>query len=194
MQTSSPHKHIPLILRLLCGTLLATLSLVGGLFLLVIVWVRAMHHPGLRDRLIRWNKHTLNPITLKGAGHYSSIYAKVEHVGRHSGLAYTTPVVAKPLGDGFVIPLPYGAGVDWCRNVLAAGTCTLLCNEQEYVMERPELLPLSETGRAFPLLTRWLYAVGGIEQYLWLHPHRQGSEPVSTHEARPLSTSTQPSL
>src|SRR5581483_3016652 len=68
-------------------------------------------------RFIRFNKHTLNPTTLKSAGHRTSIYAAVKHVGRRSGRIYTTPVVAKPLGDGFVIPLPYEASVDWCRNV-----------------------------------------------------------------------------
>jgi len=189
MLIPSSHKHIPLILRLLCGALLTTLSLVGGLFLLVVVWMRTMHYPWFRDRLIRWNKHTLNPMTLKGAGHHSNSYAKIGHIGRHSGRAYSTPVVAKPLGDGFVIPLPYGADVDWCRNVLTARTCTLLVAEQEYVMERPELLPLSETGRAFTPLTRWLYRAGGIKQYLWLHQHQESSEPVSTQKAMSLPAS-----
>jgi hypothetical protein len=193
MQRSSFKKRSPLILRLLCGALLTTFSVVGGLFLLVVVWVRLMRHPWFRDRLIHWNQHTLNPITLKRAGHQASIYALVNHVGRHSGRAYTTPVVAKPLGDGFVIPLPYRAKVDWCRNVLAARTCTLLVAEQEYVVEGPELLPLSGTDRAFPLLTRWLYAAGGLKEYLWLHRNREGAGPPSTPEAMSLPTST-PSL
>lgn len=188
MQTSSPKKRIPLILRLLFGALLATLSVIGGLFLIVVVWVRTMHHPWFRDRLIRLNKQTLNPITLKRAGHYASIYTSVKHVGRHSGREYTTPVVAKPLGDGFVIPLPYEADVDWCRNVLAAGTCTLLWNEHEYIMERPEILPLSGAIKAFPFLTRLLYAAGGIKQYLWLHQQKEVSETVSTNEATSLPT------
>ncbi len=147
-----------------------------------------MHHPWFRERFIRFNKHTLNPATLKSAGHQTSIYATVKHVGRHSGRTYTTPVVAKPLGDGFVIPLPYGADVDWCRNVLAAGTCTLLCNEHEYIMEHPEMLPLSGTMKAFTPLTRLLYAVGEVKQYLWLHQQKEVAEKVSTPEATSLST------
>lgn len=189
MQTSSSKKRRPLILRLFFGALFATLSVLGGLFFLAAIWVRAMHQPWFRERLIRWNTHLLNPLTLKGAGHHASIYTLVKHVGRRSGRAYMTPVVAKPLGDGFVIPLPYGADVDWCRNVLKASTCTLLCNEQEYIVERPELLPLSRTGKAFSYLTRWLYAAGGVKQYLWLHQRRQASEPVATQKAPSLSTS-----
>ena len=108
-----------------------------------------MHIQWLREKLIRFNKQTLNPTTFKIAGRRSSIYATLKHVGRRSGRAYMTPVVAKPLGDGFVIPLPYDTGVDWCRNVLTAGTCTLNWNEQEYTLEQPEIIQLSQALKAF---------------------------------------------
>ncbi len=193
MQLYAAKKRSSLLLRLLCTALFATLCMAGGLFLLVVVWVRLMRYPRIRGRLIHWNKQTLNPITLKRAGHQASIYASVKHVGRHSGRTYMTPVVAKPLGDGFVIPLPYGAGVDWCRNVQAAGICTLLIADQEYAVERPELLTLPETGKAFPLVSHWLYTAGGLKQYLWLHQQREGAEGVTTPKAKALATST-PSL
>jgi hypothetical protein len=183
MQTSFPKKHSSLIVRVLFGLLTATLSVVGGLFLIVIVWVRTMHQQGFRERWVWFNKQTLNPTTLKIAGRHSSAYAALKHVGRRSGRAYTTPVVAKPLGDGFVIPLPYEAGVDWCRNVLAAGTCTLIWNEQEYTMERPELIQPSVALRAFPFISKFLYTAGGIKQYLWLHQHKEVPETVSVNSS-----------
>ncbi len=102
MQTPFPKKHTPLIVRVLFGFLTATICVVGGLVLIVIVWVRTMHQPWFRDRLVRFNKQILNPTTLKIAGRRSSIYATIKHVGRRSGREYTTPVVAKPFGDGFV--------------------------------------------------------------------------------------------
>jgi|GEM_PF-534015 len=178
MQTSFLKKHMPLIVRVLCGLLIATISVVGGLFLIVIVWVRTMHQPWLRDRLVRFNKQILNPTTLKIAGRRSSIYATLKHIGRRSGREYTTPVVAKPLGDGFVIPLPYEAGVDWCRNVLAAGTCRLIWNEYEYTMERPEIIQSSVALRAFPFASRFLFTAGGIKQYLWVHQQKEVPEKV----------------
>jgi hypothetical protein len=89
------------------------------------------------------------------------VYASLKHVGRRSGHEYTTPVVAWPLGDGFVFPLPYGADVDWCRNVLAARTCTLLWNEHEYILEKPEMMTPSQALGAFPLTQRIIFAAGG---------------------------------
>ncbi len=139
MLTSVSKKHRPLIVRVLFGLLLAPLVFVAGLMLIVIVWMRIMHIQWFREKVIRLNKQTLNPATLKMAGHRSSVYAALKHVGRRSGRTYMTPVVAKPLGDGFVIPLPYDAGVDWCRNVLAAGTCTTMKPRPLYLM--PALIP-----------------------------------------------------
>jgi hypothetical protein len=176
MQTSVSKKHIPLIVRVFLGLLLAPIVVVAGLMLILIVWMRTMHYPWFREKFIRFNKQTLNPATLKIAGRRSSVYATLKHVGRRSGRAYMTPVVAKPLGDGFVIPLPYDAGVDWCRNVLATGTCTLIWNEQEYTLERPEIIKPSQALKAFPLGSRLLYPAGGIKQYLWLHERKEVPE------------------
>jgi hypothetical protein len=53
------------------------------------------------------------------------VFAIVQHRGRRSGQVYTTPVVTVPIVDGFIILLTFGADTDWCRNVLAAGQCTL---------------------------------------------------------------------
>ena len=173
MQTSESKKHIPVLVRVLLGLLFAPIVVVAGLMLIVIVWMRTMHYQWFREKLIRFNKQTLNPATLKIAGRRSSVYATLKHVGRRSGRAYMTPVVAKPLGDGFVIPLPYDAGVDWCRNVLAAGTCRLIWNEQEYILEQPEIIQPSQARKAFPLGSRLLYPAGGIKQYLWLHERKE---------------------
>ena len=178
MQTSVSKKHRPLIVRVLPGLLLAPLVFVAGLMLIVIVWMRIMHIQWFREKVIRFNKQTLNPATLKIAGGRSSVYATLKHIGRRSGRAYMTPVVAKPLGDGFVIPLPYDAGVDWCRNVLATGTCTLIWNEHTYTLERPEIIQPSQALKAFPLGSRLLYPAGGIKQYLWLQEHKEVSETV----------------
>ena len=169
---------MPLIVRVLSGLLLAPIVFVAGLMLILIVWMRTMHIPWLREKFIRFNIQTLNPATLKIAGGRSTVYATVKHVGRSSGRSYTTPVVAKPLGDGFVMPLPYDSSVDWCRNVLAAGKCTLTCNDQEYTLERPEIIQQSQALKAFPLGSRLLYPAGGIKEYLWVHQRKEVPETV----------------
>jgi hypothetical protein len=86
-----------------------------------------------------------------------------------------TPVSAFPLGDGFVVALLYGDGanVDWCRNVMAAGGCILKTLGQEYVLERPEIIPASQALNAFPALTRRMLTTRGIDQFLWVHKSYQ---------------------
>ena len=46
--------------------------------------------------------------------------AVIHHVGRKSGRAYKSPVVAFPTAKGFVVPMTYGRDVDWGRNLVAA--------------------------------------------------------------------------
>ncbi len=44
----------------------------------------------------------------------------VHHVGRTSGRAYRTPVLAFRSTNVFVIPMTYGRDVDWARNLVQA--------------------------------------------------------------------------
>ncbi|HTK05539.1 MAG TPA: hypothetical protein VL485_00065 [Ktedonobacteraceae bacterium] len=156
----------------------------------MILWMRALRHPEFRERLIRFSKQTLNPNALKIAGHPASAYALIQHVGRHSGRTYATPIVARPLGNDFVIPLPYGSNVDWCRNVLVAKTCTLTWNGHDYTMDQPEIVPPEEAIGAFPLVTRLLFTAGGMNQYLCLHRQQETPEELPTHEDIPFSLPT----
>ena len=91
---------------------------------------------GLRQRLRRGFltiiKYTLNPLTLRFARSGSGPFAIVRHVGRRSGKQYETPIIARPTEDGFIIELTYGYEVDWHKNVLAAGGCTLLWHGREF--------------------------------------------------------------
>jgi len=101
---------------------------------------------------LTFNKHVLNPVILPLAGHAQSPYALLHHVGRRSGHAYATPVMAEQSADSFVIALLYGTGSDWYRNVLAAGRCTLTWHGQDYLLGEPELL---DARAAEPLLVPW---------------------------------------
>jgi deazaflavin-dependent oxidoreductase (nitroreductase family) len=83
------------------------------------------------------------------------VFAVLKHVGRRSGRAYETPLGACSFGDGFILPLAYGTEVDWCRNVMAAGTCTLRWKGQEYVLERPEIITGPEAMSVWPFWQRF---------------------------------------
>lgn len=152
------------------GGLVVTLTvLIGSFFGLSIALAKAMQQKNFRDRIRKFNKQTLNPATLNIAGKKSRIYASIEHVGRKSGRMYKTPVVVRPFGDGFVIPLPYGSNVDWCRNIMAAGNCEMTWDEREYKLEKPEIVPLAKALYAYPLAQRIIFSVGGIKECLQLH-------------------------
>lgn len=127
--------------------------------------------PQKRPRDTRQANRRANAIFLKIAGGPFRAYSALKHVGRSSGRAYVTPLSAYPLGDGFVLALLYGeaARVDWCRNVMAAGQCILKTRGQEYVLERPEIIPASQALAAYPLLARLMYRARGIQQFLWVH-------------------------
>jgi hypothetical protein len=171
-------RQVLLIFRGLFWLSVGITSLVGALLLLAIALARAMHREGSRDRMRAFNKRRLNPVTLKIAGKHAEGYAIIKHVGRRSGREYATPVVAKPLGDGFVIPLPYGHEVDWCRNVMAAGTCTLIWNEQAYVLDKPEIITPSQALCAYMPIQRIVFTAGGIEEHLLLHKAAEVPETV----------------
>src|ERR1043165_845441 len=119
---------------------------------------------GFRSWLRHVNKASFNRLTLTFAGRH--LFAVVHQVGRRSGRAYTTPVVAWPLPDGFIMPLPYGADTDWCRNVLAAGQGTLQWRGLTYNVSRPEVLGAATAQPLVPTWARWPLRAFRMRQFL----------------------------
>lgn len=120
------------------------------------------HHAALR----RFNKAVLNPAMRKVAGRRHWYAAALHHVGRRSGRPYTTPVVAEPVADGFVVPLPYGTDVDWLRNLRAAGQATIDVHGHRYTIDQPRV---DSASQALPTVRRSRQRVWdrlGIEHYL----------------------------
>src|SRR3970040_2714389 len=112
-------------------TLRRVLVVVVLLEAVAIVLFRMRWRPAI-DAIRQFNRRALNPVMLKMAGKRHWYAAAVHHVGRTSGRAYATPGLAERGGGFFYIPLPYGSAVDWCRNLLAAGSATLESNGVNY--------------------------------------------------------------
>ncbi len=108
------------------------------------------------DRVRQFNKRTFNPWILKSAGRAHSPFAVVGHIGRRSGAAYATPVIVRPVQYGFVFALTYGPEVDWYRNILAAGSCTLRWRGETYRLEQPQTLSAEAGLKAFPVPLSWI--------------------------------------
>jgi hypothetical protein len=65
------------------------------------------------------------------------------------------------------------AKVDWCRNVMATGRCVLKTGGQEYVLEKPEIIPASKALAAYPLLMRLVYRSRVIREFVWAHRQQE---------------------
>jgi deazaflavin-dependent oxidoreductase (nitroreductase family) len=125
-------------------------------------------NPRVRDAVRSFNKRVLNPVMLPMAGRRHWYAAEIRHTGRNSGKPYRTPVVAVTVGDAVLIPLPYGPGVDWLRNVVAAGFATIAVKGRAYRVVRPEVIDAAAAEPQLPRWRRWIFRASKIDGYVKL--------------------------
>ena len=114
-----------------------------------------------------------NRFTLALAGtRLMPLYGVIYHRGRRSGKTYRTPVVVRPSGDGFVVPMPWGEGTDWLRNVRAAGGCDIRWKGRMYAVDRPEVMDVAQARAIFSSVQQKGLARFGIKQAVKLHFRR----------------------
>lgn len=118
------------------------------------------------DNVRAFNKRLLNPLMLRLAGRKYWYASVVEHTGRRSGKRYATPVATERVPDGFVIPLPYGVGVDWLRNVLAAESATIRAHGQSFRVVQPEIISAEAAAPQLQPQRRRIYDLFGVKNYL----------------------------
>jgi hypothetical protein len=120
----------------------------------------------LKNMVRQFNKRILNPFTLSFAGRRRSPYTIVMHVGRKSGRIYATPVVAAVRESRIFIPLPYGEGVDWLRNILAEGGCTVKWNGISYQVGEPEVIDSYIAISEFPAYQQGALKLLRVQKFL----------------------------
>jgi len=123
-------------------------------------------NPRVRDSVRNFNKHVLNPAMMALAGRRYWYAAAIEHTGRKSGKRYRTPIVALRIDDGILVGLPYGSGVDWLRNVLAAGSATITDKGHTYDVVRPEVIDAASAEPQLPAWRRWLFHASNVDSYV----------------------------
>ncbi len=126
------------------------------------------------------NKRYVNPLMMKIAGRGTFPQAIIHHVGRKSGRTYSTPITVTPIEHGFVVALPYGTDVDWCRNVLSAGKSTVQWHDATYNVVAPEIVPTDTVICAFPPFQRAIFRILKMESVLKLQLSTASADYTST--------------
>lgn len=114
---------------------------------------------------------TYNAATRNVAGTRHSSHGLLRHTGRKSGRNYQTSLGVNPYGDGFLVPLTYGPGTDWFRNLKAAGGW-LEWKGETFQVERPEVVTGPEPMSSWPTSSRIMLQVAGIEEFALLHQRK----------------------
>jgi deazaflavin-dependent oxidoreductase (nitroreductase family) len=122
--------------------------------------------PVLIARVKTFNRRWFNPWMLRHAGNGWWYAARLEHRGRTSGALYATPIVAEPVREGFLIPLPYGRDIDWARNLLHAGEGVLQAHDVRYRVGNPRIVPLADVETELPRLMPIAARLYGIADFL----------------------------
>ena len=103
-------------------------------------------------------------------GRHMGMAAQIHHRGRRSGRTYVTPASARLDGSTFWIPLTFGTGSDWCRNVRAAGGCTIRWKGVDYLATRPVVVDraaaLSAAAGSFKRREQAMMKMIGIRLFL----------------------------
>ena len=94
--------------------------------------------------------------------------AVVHHVGRKSGRAYRTPVVAFYGDAGVVIPMTYGRDVDWARNIVRARGCELERGGRRIVLRDPRIVGFDRAERRLPAALRPFFRAVDFPGYVLL--------------------------
>jgi len=111
----------------------------------------------------------LNGVVTRIAGRrYVPLYVLLRHRGRRSGRAYATPVVGMRVPGGFAVPMAFGEGADWYRNIVAARGATIRQNGTEHHLVEPTAIDPDSDASPFARWQRPVFRALGIRRVLFL--------------------------
>lgn len=147
------------VVAMVVGTLVGVAAVLLGLLVAGMRWQLAP----VVDVLRRMNRSVTNPRVMRTAGTEGTQTSVIEHVGRRSGKTYQTPVDIIETTTRLLIALPYGSRTDWLRNVLDAGSATVVTRGERVRVSDPALVATAEVADLIPprtLRTLRLFGVG----------------------------------
>lgn len=150
-------------------------TLVAGAVVLLSV-IAATFVVGMRTKsrlvqgpIVWFSRRFMNPRQMLVAGRPGAYASIVRHRGRRSGQPYETPVGVVADGSSFLIALPYGSGAQWVRNVLAAGSATLVTEGETVDVDRPELVATRDVVGRFSPSDQRMFRIFATDECLRLH-------------------------
>lgn len=145
-------------------------SIVGLAVVMLSVLVAGMRWkvPPVLDAVRRMNRTVTNPRVMRTAGSAGTQTSLIRHTGRSSGRTYETPVDIIETADGVLIALPYGTRADWVRNVVAAGSATIVSGGRSFGVEAPIIAATSDVEGQIPARTLRTLRVFGVTECLHL--------------------------
>ena len=146
------------------GTLVGAVVVFLGLLL---AWLRWQLGPVV-DFIRRMNRSATNPRVMRTAGTAQTHTSVIQHISRKSGCTYETPIDTIETCSGLLIALPYGTRADWLRNVLDAGSATVVTNGERVDVNRPTIVAISDLAESIPRRTMRMLRLFGVSQCLHL--------------------------
>jgi deazaflavin-dependent oxidoreductase (nitroreductase family) len=135
-----------------------------------------------RTRMWRFRRivaRYVNPVTRPLARRLPT-FAILTHRGRKSGRLYRTPMNVFRRGDDYFFYLTYGSDVQWVRNVLAAGSCSIETRGEVVELVEPELVTDPELLPAPPHVRFVERRIAGVTQYLRMRAVSRDSATVES--------------
>jgi deazaflavin-dependent oxidoreductase (nitroreductase family) len=152
------------VVSVVVGTLVGTGVVLLGLLVAGMRWQVGP----VVDAVRRMNRSVTNPRVMRTAGTAATQTSVIEHVGHRSGRAYETPVDIVDTATGMLIALPYGTRTDWLRNVLAAGSATVVTGGERVEVDRPAIVATADVVDVIPGRTLRTLRLFGVSQCLRL--------------------------
>jgi deazaflavin-dependent oxidoreductase (nitroreductase family) len=110
-------------------------------------------------------KRYVNPITRPVAKRLPT-FAILTHRGRKTGRSYRTPINVFRRGTEYFFFLTYESDVQWVKDVLAAGSCSIETRGRVVELVEPELITDPELRPAPPHVRFVERRIAGATQYL----------------------------
>ena len=146
------------------GTLIGATVVLLGLLVAGMRWKL----PPVLDAVRRMNRSLTNPRVMRTAGTEATQTSVIQHVGRKSGRTYETPVDIIETATGLLIALPYGTRADWLRNVMAAGSATVVTHGERVDVDRPTIVATADVAGQIPAKAMRTLRLFGVSQCLHL--------------------------